>query len=109
MLGNSGRQVGVGIPEGQRTDVGPPRTLLACVEAKTYAMSWCDEQGRKHNELMHCIGGIWHRAPNGENYASTLRSIKPDTWLAKLLNEKVADSGTTTVPAQDAVDIIGGG
>jgi hypothetical protein len=86
------RHVGVIIPEGQLTgNTGTPRSVRMMSRAETYAVAWVDDGGREHIELVHRIGGIWHTAPNGENYASTLRSLRPDAWLAKALEGKRAD------------------
>lgn len=110
MFGNSavsGRQVGVGIPADQRSaGTGAPRTVTNFAEMKTYAVEWVDDDGRVHREAMHCIGGIWHRAPNGENYAATLRAVAKDSWLVRLLNERTASANATSAPTTDAVDIL---
>jgi hypothetical protein len=74
--------------------------------ADTYAIEWVDDDGRVHRELMHRIGGVWHRAPNGENYANTLRAISNDSWLVKHLEERIAGQDTTTIPTKDAVDVL---
>lgn len=113
MFGNdgvAGRQVGVGVPAGQRSaGTGSPRSVSNFAEMKTYAVEWVDENGQMHREAMHCIGGVWHRAPNGENYAATLRPINSDSWLVKLLAERIAGDNTASIPSDDAVDVIGDG
>ena len=104
-----GRQVGVGVPAGQRSaGTGNPRSVTNFAEMKTYAVEWVDDDGRMHREAMHCIGGVWHRAPNGENYAATLKAINPDSWLVKLLAERIAGDNTASIPKDDAVDPVGG-
>jgi hypothetical protein len=105
----NGRQVGVGLPEGQGRADGraAPKTVFAFQEAKTYAVQWTDVDGTVHQELVHEINGLWYRAPNGENYAKQLRVCSD--WLSKAFAERAADSKTATVPTQDAVDIAAGG
>jgi hypothetical protein len=83
------RHVGVILPEGQlSTGAGAPRSVKMMSRTETYAVTWADDDGREHTELIHRIGGIWHRAPNGENYASTLMSLRPDAWLAKAFENR---------------------
>ena len=106
----AGRPVGVGIPAGQRSaGQGTPRSLGRIVEMKTFAVEWVDDAGVKHIEPMHSIGGVWHRAANGENYARSLKALNKDSWLVKLIEEQIseqtADAGAVAVPTEDAVDI----
>ena len=110
MFGDSGRSV-VGIPAGQRRQEGSGHTrkVLNCVEMKTYAVQYEDEQGNVVIDAMQCVGGLWHKAPNGENYAATLKALPVDHWLAKQLTERVAGENTASIPKQDAVDITSGG
>ena len=106
--GISGRPNGVGIPTGQRTTVvtDAPRRVTDMVESKEYAVRWVDDENVVHREIMHCIGGVWHRAPNGENYAASLRALNADSWLVKQLNERAASSSTASIPKEDTVEII---
>lgn len=114
MFGNNkvnGRPVGVGIPEGQRraqADTGAPGAVLHFVEAQTFAVQYVDQDGRaRPPTLVHRIGGVWHLAPNGENYAATLRPVAADSRLAKNLEERfVGVTTTNTIPKEDAVDVI---
>lgn len=100
------RPVGVAIPEGQRsTGRGQPRTVRALTEMKTYGAVWVDDNGAEQTEVIHRMGDLWYRAPNGVNYAATLKSLKPETWLAEALNEQLASDAPSVIPAQDAVDI----
>jgi len=107
----NGRAVGVGIPEGQRrtqVDNSAPGTVLDFVEAQTFAVRYVDADGRTHITMVHRIGGVWHIAPNGENYAATLRPVAADSRLSKNLEERFVGATTTnTIPKEDAVDVIG--
>jgi hypothetical protein len=105
------RPTGVVIPKDQLSPgTGPPRTLIGFGEAQTFAVNWVDDNGKQHAELMHRIGGVWHRAPNGENYFATLRRFGSDTWLSQLLEEqvkKLAPVTASSLPKDDAVDPMG--
>lgn len=102
------RPIGVMVPQDQLSPgIGTPKTLIGFGEAQTFAVQWVDDSGKQHAELMHRIGGIWHRAPNGENYFATLRRFKSDTWLSQLLEDqikKMQPMTTASLPKDDAVD-----
>lgn len=103
------RPTGVVTPSQQlSTPGGSPRSVVNFLEAKTYAVEWADENGDKHRELMHFIGGQWYRAPNGENYAATLRPISKDSWLVEKLEDRRRNETTpaASVPKKDAVDVL---
>jgi hypothetical protein len=109
MMGSGNRPLGVGVPQGQRTpDVnGTPRTVTHLIEAKTYAVQFFDDDGTPHHDFIHCIGGIWYRAPNGENYAASLRRVNPTSWFVKKCEAKLADAiPAAHIPEKDAVDVL---
>ena len=111
MFGNGvvGSRQGVGIPEGQlRQQGGTPRTVMVASKMETYGVRWVDESGNIHTEIMHLMEGVWFRAPNGENYASTLKHIAKDNWFVKAVTQKLSEATPTTVPTKDAVDVLGG-
>ena len=110
MMGSGGRPNGVGLPQNQRSvGMGSPRKLTNISRSEEYAIEFVDDDGQVHREIVHCIGGIWHRAPNGENYAAQLRPLAANSWLVKQLNDRVVDAtSTATVPKADAVDVLGG-
>lgn len=112
-VGRAGRPVGVGIPTGQRAPVaetGAPLSVANLVRADTYAVQFYDTDGRlQPPEMVHRIGNRWYRAPNGANYAATLRVIASDSKLVKNLEERLASEDTTSIPKEDAVDVLGGG
>ena len=110
----NGRPVGVRTPEGQLSPgTGAPREVVNFVEVRTFAVEYVDDQGNRHIDVANCIGGVWHLAPNGENYAKTLKALRGDTWLAKALTARLRDVEgqklPTTVPKEDAVDVTGEG
>ncbi len=106
--GVAGRPTGVGQSAGQRGSVaGGSRRVTNIARSEEFAVEWVDDDGRTHIEIMHRIGGVWHRAPNGENYAATLKRIAPDSWLVKLLEERIAGENTASIPKEDAVDVLG--
>jgi len=106
----SGRNTAVAIPEGQYVQgAATPGSVLNFTEAKTYAVQYADADGRVHTTLMHRINGVWYMAPNGENYASTLRPLSVDARLSKNLEERfVTETTTATIPKEDAVDVLAG-
>lgn len=102
------RPTGVVIPASQlRQQAGAPRTVTGFAEAKTYGIEYTDDDGTKHTTVVMNIGGQWYMPPNGENYAATLRPIKADTWLGKALEDGRLNSNTSSLPKEDAVDIVG--
>jgi hypothetical protein len=106
----AGRPVGVGQTSGQRgTSVGGGRRLTNIARSEEYAVEWVDDDGNSHLEIMHRVGGVWHRAPNGENYAAQLKAVSSTSWLVKLLEERIAGESTTSIPKEDAVDVLGDG
>jgi hypothetical protein len=110
MFGNmNGR--GVGIPEGQRTgsERAAPGTVVNFVEAETFAVQYANADGIIVTTLVHRMGGQWHLAPNGENYAATLKPLNRDSKLSKALEERFLGRSTASIPTKDAVDIDVGG
>lgn len=104
------RPVGVQTPAAQlSTGQGLPKTVTNFAEVQTYGIEYVDDNGNKHVTIAMRIGGTWHLAPNGENYAATLRPLKSDTWLAKQLEERIQDAAPSVIPKEDAVDVIGEG
>jgi hypothetical protein len=90
-------------------DTGSPLSVANFVLAETYAVQFYDTDGRlQPPELMHRIGNRWYRAPNGANYAATLRAIAPDSKLVKNLEERLAGENTASIPKEDAVDVLAG-
>ena len=102
------RPNGVVLPQSQLSPgTGVPQTLTGFAEAKSYGVEYVDEAGNKHVTVLMRIGDQWYLPPNGENYASTLRQLNKDTWLAKLLTDRFNNSITASLPKEDAVDILG--
>lgn len=106
---NSGRQVGVMVPREQLSKgTGAPRQVMKAHVMETFAVEYTDDNGRIIQTVMHRIGGRWLMAPNGENYASTLQPLKPDTWLADTLERRYqvaqARPGSESIPTKDDVD-----
>lgn len=108
------RQTGVGIPLGQQQPApsAGPKQLVHLLRAETYGVQWTDDEGTVHQELMHFMGGVWYRAPNGENYARSLRPLGNDVWLTKALVDRrqealrAARAPSGPAPA-DEVDVVG--
>jgi hypothetical protein len=86
-----------------------PRTVTGFAKLETFGVEYTDDEGVKHTTVVQRMAGQWYFAPNGENFAGSLRPIKKGTWLADILDEK--DAGPTTaasLPKDDAVNgIIG--
>lgn len=112
MLGNvnSGRSVGVGMPDAPRQKAsGQPGTVLNLARVETLASEFVNANGEVEVELLHRIGGAWYRAPNGANYARTLLPLGADSKFAKNLEERyISESTKNNVPQKDEVDVIGG-
>ncbi len=113
--GNTGlRQVGTGFPTEQLTQAstGRPGTVEHFALAETYAVQWVDQEGRSHKELLHRIGGVWFKAPNGENYAATLRPITASGKLSQALEEARTAAQKKAAPIEIPkvdVDVTGDG
>lgn len=106
-----GNQVGVGVSFGQRTEgkTAPPGTVVNLMEVQTFGIQYADNEGRVLTTMVHRMAGVWYLAPNGENYAATLRPLGTGSKLAKALEERFVNATTTTtVPKSDAVDIEAG-
>lgn len=108
------RSVGVGIPAGQLSPgTGPARTLMNFAEMKTFAIEYVDDQGNRHITLAmyRVLDGKWYLPPNGENFASTLRPLGENSWLAKKLGERLADAAAdaapdAAIPKEDAAKVL---
>lgn len=102
------RPQGVGIPKGQTTPqgTGAPKTLLHVAEARHFAIQYADDNGTLHNTIATEVGGVFYLAPNGENYAQTLRPMSG--WLTEQMQERVAaHRPTAPVVSKDDVDPLG--
>lgn len=112
MMGGSGRQVGVMVPNEQLSSgTGTPRTIQLSCDVQFRAVNWADDQGRCHAEILMRIGGIWHKSPNGESFIASLRGLKKDNWLAVAVEEQYqagTAAATASIPKEDAVDPVGG-
>jgi len=108
------RSVGVGIPAGQLSPgQGPPRTLMNFAEMKTFAIEYVDDNGNRHIQLAmyRVVDGKWYLPPNGENFAATLKSLGDNSWLAKKLNERIAETAAqntdhAAIPTEDAAKVL---
>jgi hypothetical protein len=120
MMGNpmNNRPTGVMVPQDQlSTGSGSPRTVTRFCTVDVLAVSWVDDGGKEHTEIVHRIGGVWHRAPNGENYAATLKSLAQGSWLSELFERRFREEQsrrlsaptTPSVSDKDAVDPMDGG
>jgi hypothetical protein len=114
MMGNpvNMRPQGVQVPQDQLSPgTGEPFTVTQFCEAKSFAATYADDHGKLHTSILLRIGGQWHIAPNGENFAATLKSLKRDGRLSNNLEAKYQESQPSLalgggVPAADAVDPI---
>ena len=107
-MNSTHRPAGVMTPAGQLNVNAPgtPKTVRHFSEVRTFAVEYLDEQGLPHTTLLQSIGGVWHLAPNGENYAATLRALSKDSWLSKMLEERVSHLDTSKIPKTDSVDVL---
>lgn len=117
MLGTSGnvvRPVGVSTGQNQNTvTTGAPKTLQFVGELQMFAVRYADETGTLHETVLTRLNDSWYMAPNGESYVRSLRPIRSDSWLAKLVSEQLEKqskqtTGPVEVPKEDGVDIIEG-
>ena len=100
------RTAGVMTPEGQRSGgKGLPKTVSHCIPVETFAVEYVDDAGDVHATIMLKVNGTWYLAPNGENYAKTLKPVGEGSWLGKLLSEKTR--AAAPVPQADNVDVVG--
>lgn len=105
----SNRPTGVLLPQNQISGgKGGPRTVTGFAKLETFGVEYVDDEGVKHTTVVQNMGGQWYLAPNGENFAASLRPVKADTWLAKMLDERFSgDTNVGALPRQDAVDVVG--
>lgn len=106
---NTMRQVGVGIPPGQRTQRGESINTLEHFEPTSmFAVQYTDDAGTQHRTVVMRIGAQWWLPPNGEAWAGALLPLKDGTALARQLSDAFT-SATAPLPKSDAVDILGSG
>lgn len=104
------RPQGVMVPQDQLSPGNAePFTIQAFCEAKSFACTYADESGKLHTSIVLRVGGVWHIAPNGENFAATLKSLRRGTRLsdsleAKYMENRPLDAGAMSIPGDDAVD-----
>lgn len=107
MFGMNGgvRQVGVGIPDGQRLEEGSTSsTLEHCSPMEQFAVQFTDEQGRIHRTVIVKAFGAFYHPPNGEQWAASLRPLKKDGWLSRQMSARL--NPKDGVPTADAVDVV---
>ncbi|WP_394831792.1 hypothetical protein LVJ94_35280 [Pendulispora rubella] len=102
------RNVGVGIPAGQRSEPGTSRnTVHAVAEAKHYAVVYDDDEGKRHYNIAVQVGDDLYLHPTGEAWTAALRQLKPDTWLARQITQKIIGPRAESAQVPD-VDVFGG-
>lgn len=103
---NTGRQVGVTLPENQRSEEAPHLTVTNIVETKFVLVEYGDENGRKQTTLALIINGKAFIPPQGTAWTA---SFKP---FSKVINDQIMDklalkaTPQGTVPTKDAVDLF---
>ena len=97
------------VPRGQVSvpSNAAPGSIIGFQPVEIFAVRYVNEEGREEDELFQRFAGQWYKAPNGINYANSLRRFKDSSKLAKNLNEQYAAKiAPKKVPAQDGADII---
>jgi hypothetical protein len=96
------------VPRGQvtRSDAAPG-TVINFEQVEVFAVRHVREDGTIEDELFNRIAGQWYKAPNGVNYANSLKKLSENGKLAKALTagykSKVAPK---KVPTQDGADVL---
>jgi hypothetical protein len=107
------------VPQDQLSPgTGEPFAVVSFCKADSFAATYADESGKLHTSILLRVGGRWHIAPNGENFASTLKALRPGTPLANTLEAayerslddamSAAVKSVANIPKDDAVDPLGG-
>ncbi len=119
MFDASARPQGVMVPRDQlSTGTGEPGAVIAFQRAEMFAVRAADKDGKLQDEIWFRIGGRWCQAPNGVNFAATLKTYRPGSVMATNLDaayERHCDEAVgaaaravAAVPKDDAVDPLGG-
>jgi hypothetical protein len=94
------------VPTSGEPNSAPPRTVTHCVPAQMFAIEMGDESGKKVTTIIFRVGDVLYSDPNGEQWASNLRTISKNSWLYKQLIEATdATEKVAEVPNEDAVDV----
>lgn len=104
---NSGRQVGVRIPQNQSTEQAPVMTVTQVAVGTPLLVEYGDERGLKHTTIAFRFGDKVFIPPQGEAWTEGHKPFAKDIndqILAKVESSK--PSGTVSVPT-DAVDVTG--
>lgn len=113
------RPTGVMIPKDQMSvGTGEPGAVVRFCKAECFAVTYGDTAGKLQTEIFFRIGGKWHQAPNGANFAASLKAFRPGSIMAGSLesayekelenSEGVTAKAVANIPSDDAVDPMGG-
>lgn len=104
-----GRPQGVLVPRGQvaQSDA-PPGTVIGFEQVQVFAVRHVKEDGTIEDELFNFFAGEWYRAPNGVNYANSLKKLNSGGKLAKALTAGYkAKIAPRKAPSKDGADVLG--
>ncbi len=106
---NSGRQVGVRIPQNQSTEQAPAMTVTRVAVGTPLLVEYGDERGIKHTTIGMKFGDKVFIPPQGDAWTEAHKPFVKDLndqILAKL-EDAAPTRGPVTVPS-DSVDVTGG-
>lgn len=88
---------------------GTPRTVGSIVKMEHYLVTFYDELGDEHVDVLIRLGDQFFASPFGEEWCARLRPST--TWLGNEVNRRVQakEKGVSpeSIPAQDSVNVTG--
>jgi hypothetical protein len=88
---------------------GTPRTISAIVEMKQYMVTFFDDAGDEHTDVLIRLGDTLYASPQGEAWCNKLGPAVG--WISKevihRIDLKEKRSTPAAIPQQDAVNVMG--
>lgn len=85
---------------------GPSKTVSAIFEMKQYIVTFYDEQGNEHTDVLIRIGDKMYASRNGEAWCAGLAPAV--SWLSDIVRSRIASKvGETFVPEASKVNVTG--
>lgn len=98
---NRGQGVTTPQNQGSPANEGTPNTVISAMTGELVLVEYFDGSGRRMRDALIKAGDNYYSAPNSQEWASSLKSVRP--WLTAGIAKKLP---LANVQVADAVEIL---
>jgi hypothetical protein len=91
----------------KQRSVGKPRTVAAITELRQFLVTFYDDSGEEHTDILLKAGDTFYASRGGEDWCSRLGT--PTKWLAAEVSSRIAakeKAVAPVIPSKDTVSVI---